>query len=316
MTNNGNIRFETVMVTPQQAQTWLDKNRKDNRKLSNQKVKEYMNEIRAGRWRYTHQGIAFDTEGYLIDGQHRLAAVREAGIATKMVVAYGVDRGEFTIIDRGFPRNMMIITGIDKYFTECYIFLITVATRHAQRPMPDDVFQLHKNLGSNLKELHDYCSAKVRVFTSAPFRTAALVAMQSGEDKIYVLNTYRELAAGRQSMPIVAFTLFKSKDELSRSYGWRGRFEMYFKARYVFTKEKSEIDRITINENLENKYYKEASDIVSQALVGSPDMEKNALLKIIEEKDKQIEKDRQKYIKALSQNLESDQIRLSKEARD
>ena len=313
---NGNIRFETIIITPQQAAAWLERN-KDNRKLSSHKVKEYLSEIKSGRWRYTHQGVAFDTEGFLLDGQHRLEAIKEAGIATKSVVAYGVERGEFTIIDRGFPRNMMVVTGIDKYYTECYIFLITLATRHAQRPMPDDVFNLQKVLGGTLKELRDYCNSKTKTFTAAPFRTAALTAIVNGEDKNYVLNTYRELASGYQSMPKVAFLLFKSADDLRKAAGWHGRIESYFKARYVFTKANANNDRrVDINEKLQERYYSEATDIVSKALTESPDREKNTLLKMIAEKDKQIKLERQKYIKAISQNLRAEQSDLSREAKD
>ncbi len=313
--DNGFIRFETVTITPQQAADWLENN-KDNRKLSNHKVREYLNEIKSGRWRYTHQGIAFDTDGFLLDGQHRLEAIKEAGIATKMVVAYGVNRGEFTIIDRGFPRNMMVITGIDKYYTECYVFLITIATRHAQRPMPDDVFHLHKVLGHRLKELHDCCNSRVKVFTTAPFRTAALVAMVNGEDKAYVLSTYGDLAAGRQTMPKVAFSLFKTTEELKKSFGWHGRISTYFKARYIFTKDYSDNEKVRITENLEDKYYKDTSNIVQQALVDSPDREKNTLLKMIEEKEKQIDIERRRYLRVVSQNIQSEQIKLSREARD
>ena len=309
---NENIRFETLVITPQQAAAYLEKN-KDNRKLSKHKVKEYLNEIKSGRWRYTHQGIAFDTEGFLLDRQHRLEAIKDAGIATKMVVAYGVRRGDFTIIDRGFPRNMMVITGIERYYTECYIFLITVATKHAQRPMPDDVFNLNKVLGDTLKVLQDYSSVKTRTFSTAPFRTAALAAIVSGEDKNYVLNTYHELAAGLQTMPKVAFALFSKSEELKKS-GWHGRLEAYYKARYVFTKSNCDIGRVTITENLENKYHKEASDIVSTALVESPDKEKNALLKMLEEKERQLELERQKYLRVVSQNIQAEQSKLSKEA--
>ena len=312
---NENIRFETQIIKPQQAETWLEMS-KDNRTLTNHKVREYANEIKSGRWRYTHQGIAFDNEGYLLDGQHRLKAIMEAGIAIKTVIAYGVARGEFTIIDRGFPRNMMVITGIDKFHTECYVYLITIATKHAQRPMPDDVYTLHKILGNTLTTLQDYCNAKVKYFTSAPIRTAAMVAIQNGEDQNYVLSAYRSLALGVQTMPTVAFAFFKSYDPKKVSSGWYGRIKTYSKARYVFTKDKASIDRITLNEGFIEKYIKEASDIVSKVLIASPDKEKSILLKQIEEKDRQLEIERRKYLKVLSENIQSEQTKLSMGAKD
>ena len=35
-------------------------------------------DMKAGHWRLTHQGIAFDPAGVLIDGQHRLWAIVES----------------------------------------------------------------------------------------------------------------------------------------------------------------------------------------------------------------------------------------------
>ncbi len=46
--------------------------------------------MRKGHWAVTHQGIAFDTNGNLIDGQHRLEAIRISGVSVKIMVTTGV----------------------------------------------------------------------------------------------------------------------------------------------------------------------------------------------------------------------------------
>src|SRR5690606_28146234 len=61
--------------------------------------------IRAGQWHLTHQGIAISDKGHLLDGQHRLHAVIETGIAINSIVAYGVPEESFTDIDSGAARR-------------------------------------------------------------------------------------------------------------------------------------------------------------------------------------------------------------------
>ena len=69
------MRFEIREVTPELAEEWL-KNRAPNRKLRGTVVDSYASDMSAGRWRLTHQGIAFDEAGRISDGQHRLAAIK------------------------------------------------------------------------------------------------------------------------------------------------------------------------------------------------------------------------------------------------
>jgi hypothetical protein len=80
------------------------------RSLSALRVSEYSREMLAGRWRLTHQGIALDPQGRLLDGQHRLRAVLEAdlsqsGIVVPMMVTVGVPRDTFAVMDSGRPRS-------------------------------------------------------------------------------------------------------------------------------------------------------------------------------------------------------------------
>ncbi|GKQ33652.1 hypothetical protein [Streptomyces sp. A012304] len=95
---------EVRTVTPELAAEWLKKNTL-NRPLSRQTVAQLSRAIERGEWKLTHQGIAFDEEGRLVDGQHRLEAVVKAGIAVDMLVAHGVARTAFTVMDTGRKRT-------------------------------------------------------------------------------------------------------------------------------------------------------------------------------------------------------------------
>ena len=108
-------------ITPELATQYLALNR-GNRKLSARAVKMLAHEIREGRWQLTHQGIAFDEAGVLVDGQHRLQAVVEAGVPVEMMVARGVQPSENNLyaIDCGKKRpirDMMQIGQYDQYYT-------------------------------------------------------------------------------------------------------------------------------------------------------------------------------------------------------
>src|SRR5438046_2404287 len=56
------------------AEQWLAANTA-NRPLSRSTVRGFADAMRSGEWLVTHQGVAFDTDGVLVDGQHRLAAI-------------------------------------------------------------------------------------------------------------------------------------------------------------------------------------------------------------------------------------------------
>lgn len=94
-----------MWVTPDMAGQWLAKNT-GNRKLRAGGVAVYAAEIRAGRWHVVHTGIAFDTTGKLVDGQHRLFAIMETGISIPMCVTFGVPVGSMDAVDRGLSRSI------------------------------------------------------------------------------------------------------------------------------------------------------------------------------------------------------------------
>ncbi|WDV56028.1 hypothetical protein PV963_39685 [Streptomyces coeruleorubidus] len=96
--------MEVLHVSPELATEWLTRNT-NNRPLSKGAVQQLAGQIQRGEWQLTHQGIAFDEDGVLIDGQHRLAAIAKAGITVPLTVTYGVPRTSFTVMDTGRKRT-------------------------------------------------------------------------------------------------------------------------------------------------------------------------------------------------------------------
>ena len=99
-------------ITPELAAEYLSKNIK-NRSIRKQVVEAYAREIKRGTFVLTHQGIAFDENGQLIDGQHRLMAIAASGTPVKMVVSRGVVPTALTVVDRGASRTIRDVIALD-----------------------------------------------------------------------------------------------------------------------------------------------------------------------------------------------------------
>lgn len=97
-----------MLVTPEIAKDWLENRNLHNRRKSNVAARKYAKAIRSDRWKCTHEGIAFDREGFLIDGQHRLMAIVDTGIAVKLFVipfVEGMDEDTFSVLNSGNRRQ-------------------------------------------------------------------------------------------------------------------------------------------------------------------------------------------------------------------
>lgn len=111
------LATRNIMLTPELAAAFLERNH-CGRKLKDRSVARFASIIESGHWQPTHQGIAFDTEGYLCDGQNRCGAVVECGIAVPVPATVGVAVSAFAAIDTGRNRSAgdaFVINGVTHY---------------------------------------------------------------------------------------------------------------------------------------------------------------------------------------------------------
>lgn len=94
-----------MIVTPEQAEKWLVECNTHNRPLRVTAVRSLSNQIKRGEWQLSHQGIAFDEKGILLDGQHRLAAIAQAGQPVEVMVTFNAPRSSFSVVDTGQKRT-------------------------------------------------------------------------------------------------------------------------------------------------------------------------------------------------------------------
>lgn len=103
------------LIYPAQATQYLAAMGR-NRPPKPRRVERYANDIRNGLWRLTHQGIAFNCDGSLRDGQHRLMAIVEADMAVQMWVYRGLQTEDIRVIDTHGVRtdqNALWIDGLE-----------------------------------------------------------------------------------------------------------------------------------------------------------------------------------------------------------
>lgn len=98
------MRSVVEKVTPAKAKKWLEKNL-NNRAISDTKVTEYQSAIERGEWQLTHQGIALDSTGNIVDGQHRLWAIFYSGMTVELLVTYDAPAETKSVIDVGRKRT-------------------------------------------------------------------------------------------------------------------------------------------------------------------------------------------------------------------
>lgn len=97
-------KMEIVSITPEHAAWVLENRNPHNRNLRSKDVATYARDMADGHWKNTGEAIKFDEDGNLLDGQHRLHAVVEAGVTIDFLVITGdLDQEQ---MDSGVKRVM------------------------------------------------------------------------------------------------------------------------------------------------------------------------------------------------------------------
>lgn len=94
-----------IPVTPSMARRWLGSNL-NNRPLRDRRIAKYADDMLNGRWTFAGDPIRFDSDGNLIDGQHRLYALILAEMpSVTFLVIRGLPPEAQTVMDQGAKRT-------------------------------------------------------------------------------------------------------------------------------------------------------------------------------------------------------------------
>ncbi len=107
MSPTPSIRCETMTITPDVALKWLETTNIRNRPVCQNHVNTLARDMKNGQWHPTHEGIAFDPHGVLLDGQHRLWAIVESQTPLDTLVFYNVPKESILVINDGRRRTVV-----------------------------------------------------------------------------------------------------------------------------------------------------------------------------------------------------------------
>jgi len=123
------LNIEIRIITPDDAAAWLAQNTR-NRPIKQSVVGRLSGAIQRGEWRLNGDPIRFNGDGSLLDGQHRLAAICDAGQTVESVVMWNVPQDAQDTMDIGVRRtvaDMLALRG------ESYATLLAGAMRYQWR---------------------------------------------------------------------------------------------------------------------------------------------------------------------------------------
>ncbi|MGB3302653.1 MAG: hypothetical protein WBA98_08185 [Gordonia sp. (in: high G+C Gram-positive bacteria)] len=114
---NPDPTVEWVDITPAIASEYLGKNH-GNRNKRPVSIASYVRDMRNGDWLQTGDAVRFDTNGRMIDGQHRCEAIIESGVTCRTLVITGLDPQVRDVLDTNVRRSAidaLSFNGIGKH---------------------------------------------------------------------------------------------------------------------------------------------------------------------------------------------------------
>jgi len=178
MTKTLTPTFQVEHITPDFAESVLETKNSNNRGLKPANLKRLITAIDNDEWILTNQGIAFDKDGNLLDGQHRLQAIVKTGKTLPIMVARNMDPKIFNCVDTGTARTAAdglfikgctnptkIAAGIKVYFL--YQRFPKGSWTYATIPTHTEIaneYNLNRELWDDITEKINFCHRKFHFF--------------------------------------------------------------------------------------------------------------------------------------------------------
>lgn len=161
------LSSNVMSISPKVAIEMLARNH-ENRPLDKGRVAHLRDAIQRGEWLVSHQGIAFAgswTDSRLLDGQHRLEAIRQAGQTVSVLVFENVPHETFSVMDTGRSRTASSVLAMQG---EHDASLLAAVIRHIHlfKTMPDTEWKGHSSRLTNAQVL-TFLEAKREEVTEA-----------------------------------------------------------------------------------------------------------------------------------------------------
>ena len=236
-------KCEIVTLT-QPLVDWLLSINTHNRTIKPAVVNRYADEIRRGEWYVTSQGIGIARNGTLLDGQHRLAAIKQLGYPpVRALVAFGLDEKAQMKIDTHTKRTTSDLLALaaniqaDKTLPSALRILFALERRVAPTGLHNismsDLLDKYEEYSEDWKAL----PVRGKKGVSGGFAACVLFARHLGaptEKLVRFLTVFDTQENSNKTDP--AFYLRKEyDDEIKRSLGFQTKSEWIAKLAHFIT---------------------------------------------------------------------------------
>lgn len=232
---NLNFRTETITLTPELAQHFLNNRYKKQRKIQIAKSEQMARDIKSGRWVnsfHSIEPIILTSKGELMNGQHRCLAVILAGMPIQIDVMYDVPEEMFSFIDGGTARtvkqfidakNSAVVGGLSRYalaIENGTDMVSAIGGRVAQKTVNGKQMSVHCSRSEVLdyyeknREHLEWCANEgVRLYagfgggSKNAFADAlwTVLYIDSGINKAYIESFVDSVVATMPTNPIIAY---------------------------------------------------------------------------------------------------------------
>lgn len=211
-----------MIVHPADCMDVIKTRNPNNRSIRRNVVARIEADILAGRFHATHQSLAFDVNGMLQDGQHRLMAGAESKKGLKCWVHFNQPLEHFKVLDSGtarlasdnlahygVPRSTTVAPGLKN---------VLLYERYPERtwsnlPMPttSEIFEkynAHKELVDTISEACVEVCGKFKGLNKTGLFAACFLASTKGYSNVDILSFCGHLSSGANlsaDSPILAY---------------------------------------------------------------------------------------------------------------
>ena len=192
------IKTREKVITPAAARAMLRTSEElgaKNRKVSNNHVELYANDIRSGNWKLNGDAIKLDEDGRILDGQHRLRACVLANMPMRTMVMTGVSKDAFDTLDCGRARTTSQVLQMAEVK---YNSLIACIIRGAAEIRTVGHTDMKEKRLSNIAALEEYKANSeiygkaAAVGTSAVGETHAMTQKMAGSVYFYLVHDLQQ----------------------------------------------------------------------------------------------------------------------------
>jgi hypothetical protein len=182
------MEIRMMDVTPSLASELLQKNN-SNRRIRPGHVNSMAAMMREGKFQTTHQGVALNTAGAVVDGQHRLMAIVKSGVTVTMPVAFNVDAEHYghLMIDVGLGRTTSDIYAVDRFVSQPCTFIAYMHRSDRHKAILEPYLEA---FGPIIMAISRGARHMRRGVTSSPFVAAAAIRVAMGEDPVMVNSVF------------------------------------------------------------------------------------------------------------------------------